>query len=94
MPVPLHHLAAPWPGGHRNRDDPKPFFSWGSSLRSTSQQRVVRDRASTNLSFLIYRYVLMEYDVGAASVAGLAAIVLANVLAFFLLRSFARNVSS
>ena len=50
--------------------------------------------ASTNLSFLIYRYVLMEYDVGAASVAGLVAIVLANVLAFFLLRSFARNVSS
>ncbi len=48
--------------------------------------------ASTNLSFLIYRYVLMEYDVGAASVAGLVAIVLANVLAFFLLRSFARNV--
>ena len=50
--------------------------------------------ASTNLSFLIYRYVLMEYDVGAASVAGLLAIVLANVLAFFLLRSFARNVSN
>lgn len=50
--------------------------------------------ASTNLSFLIYRYVLMEYDVGAASVAGLVAIVLANVLAIFLLRSFARNLDS
>ncbi len=50
--------------------------------------------ASTNLSFLIYRYVLMEYDIGGASVAGLLAIVLANVLAFFLLRSFARNLDS
>lgn len=48
--------------------------------------------ASTNLSFLIYRYVLMEYDIGGASVAGLIAILLANVLAFFLLRSFARNL--
>ncbi len=48
--------------------------------------------ASTNLSFLIYRYVLMEYDIGGASVAGLLAIVLANVLAAFLIRSFARKV--
>ncbi len=50
--------------------------------------------ASTNLSFLIYRYVLMEYDIGGAAVAGLIAIVLANVLAFFLLRSFARSLDA
>ena len=50
--------------------------------------------ASTNLPFLIYRYVLMEYDIGAASVAGLLAILLANLLAFFLLRSFARNLDA
>ena len=50
--------------------------------------------ASTNLSFLIYRYVLMEYDIGAAAVAGLLAILLANLLAFFLLRSFARNLDA
>ena len=50
--------------------------------------------ASTNLSFLIYRYVLMEYDVGAASVAGLLAILLANLLALFLVRSFARNLDT
>ncbi len=50
--------------------------------------------ASTNLSFLIYRYALMEYDIGGASVAGLVAIVLANILALFLMRSFARNLES
>ncbi len=50
--------------------------------------------ASTNLSFLIYRYALMEYDIGGASVAGLIAIVLANVLALFLMRSFARNLDA
>ena len=50
--------------------------------------------ASTNLSFLIYRYALMEYDVGGASVAGLLAIILANILAFFLMRSFAKNLDA
>lgn len=50
--------------------------------------------ASTNLSFLIYRYALMEYDIGGASVAGLIAVVLANVLALFLMRSFARNLEA
>ena len=49
---------------------------------------------STNLSFLIYRYALMEYDIGGASVGGLIAIVLANVLALFLMRSFARNLEA
>lgn len=50
--------------------------------------------ASTNLSFLIYRYALMEYDVGGASVAGLLAVILANILAFFLMRSFAKNLDT
>ncbi|MDQ6732517.1 MAG: sugar ABC transporter permease, partial [Nitrospirota bacterium] len=50
--------------------------------------------ASTNLPFLIYRYALMEYDIGGASVAGLVAIVLANVFALFLMRSFARNLDA
>ena len=50
--------------------------------------------ASTNLSFLIYRYALMEYDIGGASVAGIVAIVLANLLALFLMRSFARNLEA
>ena len=50
--------------------------------------------ASTNLSFLIYRYVLMEYDIGGASVGALLAVVLANVLAIFLMRSFARNLET
>ena len=50
--------------------------------------------ASTNLSFLIYRYALLEYDIGGASVGGVVAIVVANVLALFLMRSFARNLDA
>ena len=50
--------------------------------------------ASTNLSFLIYRYALLEYDIGGASVAGLIAILVANVVAIFLMRSFARSLDA
>ena len=50
--------------------------------------------ASTNLAFLIYRYALLEYDVGGASAGGVIAIVLANVVAIFLMRSVARSIET
>jgi sorbitol/mannitol transport system permease protein len=50
--------------------------------------------ASTNLAFLIYRYALREFDVGAASAGGVIAIVLANVVATFLVRAIARNIEA
>lgn len=50
--------------------------------------------ASTNLSFLIYRYALLEYDIGGASVAGLVAIVVANLVALAIMRSFVRNLDT
>jgi sorbitol/mannitol transport system permease protein len=50
--------------------------------------------ASTNLAFLIYRYALREFDVGAASAGGIVAIVLANIVAAFLTRAIARNIEA
>jgi sorbitol/mannitol transport system permease protein len=50
--------------------------------------------ASTNLPFLIYRYALLEYDVGGASAGGVLAIVLANVVAIFLMRYLARSIEA
>ena len=50
--------------------------------------------ASTNLAFLIYRYALLEYDIGGAAVAGLLAIVVANALAWVLMRSTARGLDA
>jgi sorbitol/mannitol transport system permease protein len=50
--------------------------------------------ASTNLAFLIHRYALREFDVGAASAGGVIAIVLANVVATFLVRAIARNIEA
>jgi sorbitol/mannitol transport system permease protein len=48
--------------------------------------------ASTNLAFLIYARALLQYDIGGASSGGVVAIVLANIVAFFLVRSIARRL--
>lgn len=48
--------------------------------------------ATTNLPFLIYRTALLGYDVGGASAGGVIAVVLANIVAFFLMRAVGRNL--
>ena len=50
--------------------------------------------ATTDLAFLIYARALLQFDVGGGSAGGVAAIVLANVVAFFLVRSVARNLEA
>jgi sorbitol/mannitol transport system permease protein len=49
--------------------------------------------ASTNLPFLVYLKALREYDIGGASAGGIIAVVLANIVAIFLIRSIAKNVA-
>lgn len=48
--------------------------------------------ASTNLTFLIYRTALLGFDVGGASAGGVIAIILANIVAIFLMRIVGRNL--
>ncbi len=48
--------------------------------------------ATTNLAFLIYARALLQYDVGGASAGGVIAIILANIVALFLVRSVARRL--
>ena len=50
--------------------------------------------ASTNLAFLIYIRALLEFDVGGASAGGVVAIILANVVAVFLIRTIARGLET
>jgi sorbitol/mannitol transport system permease protein len=49
---------------------------------------------TTNLAFLIYSEALMHYDVGSASAGGLVAVVLANIVAMFLVRIVGRNLEA
>jgi len=48
--------------------------------------------ATTNLAFLIYQRALLAFNVGGASAAGVIAIILANILAVFLVRTMARRL--
>jgi sorbitol/mannitol transport system permease protein len=48
--------------------------------------------ATTNLSYLIYSLGLQQFDVGLASAGGILAVVLANIVSFFLVRMLARNL--
>ncbi|SNB64950.1 sorbitol ABC transporter membrane protein /mannitol ABC transporter membrane protein [Arboricoccus pini] len=48
--------------------------------------------ATTNLAFLIYQRALLAFNVGGASAAGVIAIILANIVAAFLVRTVARNL--
>ncbi len=48
--------------------------------------------ATTNLAFLIYARALLQFDIGGGSAGGVIAIILANIVALFLVRSVARNL--
>lgn len=48
--------------------------------------------ASTTLPFLIYKTALLDYNVGGASAGGVIAIVLANIVAVFLVRTISHNL--
>jgi sorbitol/mannitol transport system permease protein len=47
---------------------------------------------TTNIAFLIYAQALLQYDVGGASAGGIVAVVLANIVAFFLVRIVGKNL--
>ncbi|HTW68326.1 MAG TPA: sugar ABC transporter permease [Acetobacteraceae bacterium] len=48
--------------------------------------------ATTNLAFLIYQRALLAFNVGSASAAGVISIVLANVVAIFLINTVAKRL--
>ena len=50
--------------------------------------------ASTNLVYLVYKTALLQFDIGGGSAGGIVAIVLANIVAIFLVRTVARNLDN
>ena len=48
--------------------------------------------ASTNLPFLVYQKALLEFKIGQASAGGIIAVILANIVAIFLMRAVGRNL--
>ena len=47
---------------------------------------------TTNIPFLVYAQALLQFDVGGASAGGIVAVILANIVAFFLVRMIGRNL--
>ena len=47
---------------------------------------------STNLTYMIFKQSLMNFDVGVASAGALFAVVLANIVAVFLIRIVGKNL--
>ncbi|EIE51967.1 sugar ABC transporter permease [Salipiger aestuarii] len=50
--------------------------------------------ASTNLTYLIYMQSLLQFDVGGGSAGGVIAIILANIVAIFLMRMIGKNLDA
>ena len=48
--------------------------------------------ATTNLTYLVYIQSLLQYDVGGGSAGGVIAIILANIVAIFLMRMIGKNL--
>jgi sorbitol/mannitol transport system permease protein len=49
---------------------------------------------STNIAYLIYAQALLQYDVGGASAGGIVAVILANIVAFFLIRLIGKSLDA
>ncbi len=49
---------------------------------------------TANLPFLVYAQSLLNYDVGGGSAGGIIAVILANIVAFFLMRMIGKNLDT
>ncbi|PCH47409.1 MAG: sugar ABC transporter permease [Hyphomicrobiales bacterium] len=50
--------------------------------------------ASTNITYLVYAQSLLQFDVGGGSAGGIVAVILANIVAIFLLRMIGKNLDA
>ena len=50
--------------------------------------------ASTNITYLVYAQSLLQFDVGGGSAGGVVAVILANIVAIFLMRMIGKNLDA
>ncbi len=50
--------------------------------------------ATTNITFMVYAQSLLQFDVGGGSAGGIVAVVLANIVAIFLMRMIGKNLEA
>ena len=87
----LHHAAASRPRDHRGHPDRDDLPA--QRLRRDLRHHQRRPGA-TNIAFLVYAKALLDFNVGGASAGGIVAVVLANIVAFFLVRIIGKNLEA
>ncbi|TNC51242.1 sugar ABC transporter permease [Rubellimicrobium rubrum] len=50
--------------------------------------------SSTTLTYLVYKEALLDFDAGTAAAGGVVAVILANIVAVFLMRAVGRNLDA
>ena len=50
--------------------------------------------ATTNITYLVYAQSLLQFDVGGGSAGGVVAVILANIVAIFLMRMIGKNLDA
>ncbi|SHM62500.1 carbohydrate ABC transporter permease [Roseibium suaedae] len=50
--------------------------------------------SSTNITYLVYAQSLLQFDVGGGSAGGIVAVILANIVAVFLMRMIGKNLEA
>jgi sorbitol/mannitol transport system permease protein len=50
--------------------------------------------STTSLTYLVYIQSLVKYDVGAGSAGGIIAVILANIVAVFVMRMIGKNLDA
>ena len=50
--------------------------------------------ATTNLTYLVYAQSLLQFDVGGGAAGGIVAVILANIVAIFLMRMIGKNLEA
>ncbi|NMM45461.1 sugar ABC transporter permease [Rhodospirillaceae bacterium KN72] len=50
--------------------------------------------ASTNITYLVYSQSLLQFDVGGGSAGGVVAVIIANIVAIFLMRMIGKNLEA
>lgn len=50
--------------------------------------------ASTNLTYMVFAQALLQFDVGSGSAGAIIAVILANIVAFFLIRSLGKTIEA
>ena len=53
-----------------------------------------RARRAPTSPILVYAQALLQFDVGGASAGGIIAVILANIVAFFLMRIVGKNLEA